>query len=178
MSLTRRLDYRRLILCAPLRSIKNPDSLARSLPVGLSTSRPCGTFPRPRMLTPTRSTAGLASRTETPLQSAPSESYLVGAFTPRQIGRPSCFWAVAWELGPTSPQVVVPTFPFLPWRLYSRRHTRTSGEPNSVGERTSLKLPLFLFRFPFVCLCRRPSELPIPSQVKGRKAICKSLTRD
>jgi len=61
-----------------------------------------GSFPCPHMLIPTHSTAGLASRTKPLLQSAPSVSYLVGAFTPRQIGRPLCFWAVAWELGPTS----------------------------------------------------------------------------
>jgi len=95
--------YRHLLLCVPPRSIKNPD--ARSLAFARRTSdlKTGGSFPRPRVLTPTHSTAGLASRTEPPPQSAPSVSYLVGAFTPRQIGRPSCFWAVAWELGPTSP---------------------------------------------------------------------------
>jgi len=89
--------------CAPPHSLLIPTRpLARS-PLRTSDLKTGGSFPRPRVLTPTLSTAGLASRTETPLQSAPSESYLVRAFTLRQIGRPSCFWAVAWGLGPTSP---------------------------------------------------------------------------
>jgi len=89
--------------CAPLRSQLIPTrSLARS-PLRTSDLKTGGSFPRPRVLTPTLSTAGLASRTETLLQSAPSESHLVRVFMPRQIGRPLCFWAVAWELGPTSP---------------------------------------------------------------------------
>jgi len=66
---------------------------------GLKTS---GSLPCPCMLIPTHSTTGLASQTKPPLQSAPLVSYLVRVFTPRQIGRPSYFWAVAWELGLTS----------------------------------------------------------------------------
>jgi len=102
MYLTRRLDYRCLIL-RPASLAVNPDPLTHSLPLRTSDLKTGGSFPHPHVLTPTLSTAGLASQTETLLQSAPSESYLVRAFTPRQIGRPSCFWAVAWELGLTSP---------------------------------------------------------------------------
>jgi len=40
-----------------------------------------------------------------------------------------------------------------------------SGEPNSIGEQTSLKLPLlFLPWLLFIRLCWRLSELTIPSQ--------------
>jgi len=95
------------VIVRPAPLDQNPDAplLARPLAFDRRTSdlKTGGSFPRPCVLTPTHSTAGLASRTEPPLQSAPSVSYLVGAFTPRQIGCPLCFWAVAWELGPTSP---------------------------------------------------------------------------
>jgi len=45
--------------------------------IRLQPSRLCGPFPHPHMLTPTHSTAGLASQTKPPLQSAPSVLYLV-----------------------------------------------------------------------------------------------------
>jgi len=63
---------------APL--AQNPDA-PRSLAPDRRTSdlKTRGSFPRPRVLTPTLSTTGLASRTEPPLQSAPSVSHLVRA---------------------------------------------------------------------------------------------------
>jgi len=78
MSLTRRLDYRRLLL-RPASLAVNPDPLARLSSPRTLDLKTGGSFPRPRVLIPTHSTAGLASRTEPPLQSAPSELYLVGA---------------------------------------------------------------------------------------------------
>jgi len=93
MYLTRRLDYRHLLL--------RPASLA-SFPLRTSDLKTSGSFPRPCVLIPTHSTTGLASWTEPLLQSAPLVSHLVRAFMLRQIGCPLCFWAVAWELGLTS----------------------------------------------------------------------------
>ena len=82
MYLTQHLDYRCLILCTLPCFIRLPTSLlalllALLLAIGLHTSRPHGSFPCPHELTPTHSTTRLASQTKPPLQSAPSELYLV-----------------------------------------------------------------------------------------------------
>jgi len=105
MSLTQRLNYRCLLLC----------TLPR-LPLGPSDfgpSRPCGPFPHPRVLTPTCSTAGLASQTEPPLQSAPLELYLVRVFTTKTDWAPVVLLGSHLGIRSDKPVSCCPPIPFL-----------------------------------------------------------------
>jgi len=130
--LTQHLDYRHLILCALPCSIKNPNPLTCLLTVGLHTSRLYWPFPHPHMLTPTCSTAGLASQTKTPLQSAPSVLHLVRVFTTKTD------WAPVVLLGSC---------------LGIRSNKPVSHHTHS--------LPLLEILFPPACVDKRRSLIPL-----------------
>jgi len=132
MSLTRHLDYRHLILCAPPRSIRFPMPLTclltRSIVIGLHTSRLCGSFPHPHKLTPTHSTTGLASWTKPLLQSAPSVLHLVRVFTAKTDWAPVVLLGSCLGIRSNKPVSCRTHFPPFLQRSYSHWHVWTRGE--------------------------------------------------
>jgi len=163
MSLTRHLNYRRLLL-RPTSLAVNPDLLTRLL-------SPSDFGPQDRWFIPPPSHANShpQHRRASQLDRTPTSVSPFGV-APSQSVYAETDWApvvlLGSRLGIRSDKPIsrrTHSLPFPP-EIISRWCARTRGDPISVNEWTSLKTLSIPFGFRLDNLCRRLSELPIPSQ--------------